>query len=121
VKGNIFSVIIPKNTKLPTTQKKIFTTSEDNQTAMKIEIFEGEDNIARNNRLLGEFIITGIPPKASGQESIELTMEVDGEGILNVIALSKSLKDVKSRIAIKDHRGRIPPEELKILIQNVSP
>jgi molecular chaperone DnaK (HSP70) len=120
VKGNIFSVIIPKDTKLPTTQKKTFHTSEDNQTAMKIEIFEGEDNIARNNRLLGEFIITGITPKPIGQESIELTMEVDGEGILNVIALSKSLNDVKSGIAIKDHRRRIPPEELKILIKNVS-
>jgi L1 cell adhesion molecule like protein len=121
VKGNVFSVIIPKDTKLPTTQKKTFHTSEDNQTAIKIEIFEGEDNIARNNRLLGEFIITGIPPKPSGQESIELIMEVDSEGILNVMAFSKSLNNVKSGIAIKDHRGRIPPEELKILIQNVSP
>jgi L1 cell adhesion molecule like protein len=69
---------------------------------------------------LGEFIITGIPPKPSGQESIELMMEIDSEGILNVMALSKSLNNVKSGIAIKDHRGRIPPEELKILIQNVS-
>ncbi len=69
---------------------------------------------------MGEFIITGIPPKPAGQESIELTMEIDGEGILNVIALSNSLNDVKSGVAIKDHRGRIPPEELKILIKNVS-
>ncbi len=111
------AVIIPRNTKLPTENTQICYTSRDNQTYVYIQIFEGENmKTAKLNRLLGDFVIDGLPEKPAGQVQIDITFRIDEEGILHV---KGETSEKSATLTIKDHRGRIPPEELKKLINQV--
>jgi len=84
--GSNFEELIPQNTTVPTTRSKIFTTSRDNQTAVKILVMQGEHENAPDNELLGEFILTGLRRAPKGQVEIEVTFEIDSDGIVSVSA-----------------------------------
>ena len=84
--GSYFEEIIPPNTTVPTSRNKIFTTSRDNQTAVKILVMQGESQKAEENELLGEFILTGLRRAAKGQVEIEVTFEINADGIVSVSA-----------------------------------
>src|SRR5262245_21895300 len=88
-KGSVMSVLVPKNTTIPTEKKETFTTADDNQTAVTIKVFQGERPMAPDNRLLGEFNLEGIPPARMGVPQIEVAFNIDANGILNVTARDK--------------------------------
>ncbi|WP_435064972.1 molecular chaperone DnaK [Halobaculum sp. EA56] len=86
VKGGLFERLIEKNTTIPTEESKIFTTAADNQTSVQVRVFQGEREIAEENELLGEFQLTGIPPAPAGTPQIEVSFNIDENGIVNVEA-----------------------------------
>ncbi|WP_276257365.1 molecular chaperone DnaK [Haloglomus litoreum] len=89
VKGGLFERLIEKNTTIPTEESKIFTTAADNQTMVNVRVFQGEREMAESNELLGEFQLTGIPPAPAGTPQIEVTFNIDENGIVNVEAEDK--------------------------------
>ncbi len=97
--GGVFDVVIPRNTTIPTRKSKIYTTAEDNQTSVMIKVYQGERPIAAENRLLGQFELMGIPPAPRGVPQIEVTFDIDADGILHVSAKDKATgKENKIRI-----------------------
>ncbi len=88
--GGVFDVVIPRNTTVPTRKTKIYTTAEDNQTSVLVKVYQGERPIASENRLLGQFELTGIPPAPRGVPQIEVTFDIDADGILHVSAKDKA-------------------------------
>ena len=97
VKGGLFERLIEKNTTIPTEESKVFTTAADNQTSVEVRVFQGEREIAEENELLGEFQLAGIPPAPAGTPQIEVTFDIDENGIVNVEAEdqgSGSAKDI---------------------------
>jgi molecular chaperone DnaK len=88
--GGVMTVLIPRNTTVPTRKTEIFSTAEDNQTAVDIKVFQGERPIAADNILLGQFRLEGIAPGPRGQPQIEVTFDIDSNGILNVSARDKA-------------------------------
>ena len=86
VKGGLFERLIDKNTTIPTEESKIFTTAAANQTEVQVRVFQGEREIANENELLGEFRLAGIPPSPAGTPQIEVTFNIDENGIVNVAA-----------------------------------
>lgn len=85
-KGGIMTVIIPRNTTIPVKKSEIFTTAEDNQTVVEIHVLQGERPMARDNKSLGKFRLEGIPPAPRGVPQIEVTFDIDADGILHVSA-----------------------------------
>jgi len=85
-KGGVMTVLVPRNTTIPTEKKEVFTTAEDNQTAVTIKVFQGERPMAGDNRFLGDFNLEGIPPARMGVPKIEVAFNIDANGILNVTA-----------------------------------
>ncbi len=88
--GGVFTRLIDKNTTIPTKKSQIFSTAEDNQSAVTIRVFQGEREMASDNKLLGQFDLVGIPPAARGMPQIEVTFDIDANGIVNVSAKDKS-------------------------------
>ena len=93
VKDGAMADIIPRNSQIPITKKKPFTTVSDNQEVVGVRIFEGERPLAKHNHFLGEFDLTGIPFAARGVPEIDVTFDIDVNGILNVSIQLKSLKN----------------------------
>jgi len=89
VKGGLFERLIEKNTTIPTEESKIFTTAADNQTSVQVRVFQGEREMAESNELLGEFMLSGIPPSPAGMPQIEVSFSIDENGIVNVEAEDK--------------------------------
>src|SRR6056297_3046004 len=89
VKGGLFERLIEKNTTIPTEESKIFTTAQANQTQVQIRVFQGERELAEQNELLGEFALSGIPPEPAGTPQIEVSFNIDENGIVNVEAEDK--------------------------------
>jgi L1 cell adhesion molecule like protein len=114
--GDIMSKIIVRNTTIPCKKTQVFSTYADNQPAVMIEVFEGERGSTRDNHLLGRFELSGIPPAPRGVPQIEVTFDVDTNGILNVSANDKISGKNKS-ITIKNDKGRLSKEEIDKLIQ----
>ncbi len=113
--GGVFDVVIPRNTTIPTRKSKIYTTAEDNQTAVSIKVYQGERPIARENRLLGEFELTGIPPAPRGIPQIEVTFDIDADGILHVTAKDKATGK-ESQIKIHARTG-LTDEEIEKMVK----
>jgi molecular chaperone DnaK len=97
--GGVTTVLIPRNTTIPTKKSETFSTADDNQTTVEIHVLQGEREMARDNRTIGKFQLTGIPPAPRGMPQIEVTFDIDANGILHVSARDKaSGKEQKIRI-----------------------
>ncbi len=88
--GGVFTRLIERNTTIPTKKSQVFSTAEDGQTAVTIRVFQGEREMARDNKLLGQFDLIGIPPAPRGMPQIEVTFDIDANGIVNVSAKDKA-------------------------------
>jgi molecular chaperone DnaK len=103
-KGGVMTTMIERNTTIPTSRKQVFSTAEHNQTAVDVQVYQGERPMARDNRLLGTFRLDGIPPAPSGIPQIEVAFDLDANGILNVGAVDKGTGK-KQSIVIKSSSG----------------
>jgi len=113
--GGVFTRIIERNTTIPTRASKIFTTAEDNQTTVDIHVLQGERAMAKDNRTLGRFQLTGIPPAPRGVPQIEVTFDIDANGILHVSAKDKATGKEQS-ITIRD-TGALSEEEKERMVR----
>ncbi|KAG0039017.1 ATPase with role in protein import into the ER [Podila clonocystis] len=113
--GGVMSKIIGRNTGLPTKKSQIFTTTDDNQRMVRIHIFEGERSMTRDNNDLGQFVLNNIPPAPRGTPQIEVTFEIDTNGILRVTAADKATGN-KNQITISNNKGRLSEEEIDRMI-----
>jgi len=115
VKGGLFERLIDKNTTIPTDASKVFTTAADNQTSVQVRVFQGEREIANENELLGEFMLTGIPPSPAGMPQIEVEFSIDADGIVNVSAEDQGSGNAES-ITIEGGAG-LSDEEVEKMQQ----
>src|SRR6185437_10352148 len=95
----VTTVLIPRNTTIPTKKSEIFSTADDNQTTVEIHVLQGERELATYNKTIGKFQLTGIPPAPRGMPQVEVTFDIDANGILHVTAKDKATgKEQKIRI-----------------------
>ncbi len=113
--GGVFTKLIDKNTTIPTKKSQVFSTAEDNQSAVTIRVFQGEREMAADNKLLGQFDLVGIPPAARGMPQIEVTFDIDANGIVNVSAKDKSTgKEQQIKIQAS---GGLSDEEIEKMVK----
>jgi molecular chaperone DnaK (HSP70) len=108
--------LITRNKVVPTKKTQLFTTNQDRQTTVSIKVFEGERSMTKDNRLLGKFDLTGIPPAPRGTPQIEVTFEVDANDILHVTAVDKGTGK-SEKITIRSDDRRLSQEEIDRMVR----
>ena len=114
--GSVMTKLIPKNTTIPTRANQVFSTADDNQTAVTIHVLQGEREMASGNKSLGQFNLTDIPPASRGMPQIEVTFDIDANGILHVSAKDKGTGK-EAKITIKANSG-LSEDEIKKMVQD---
>ena len=100
--GGVMTTLIPRNTTIPTRKSEIFSTATDNQTSVEVHVLQGERPLARDNRTLGRFQLVGLPPAPRGVPQIEVTFDIDANGIVNVVGEGQG-----DRQGAEDHHQRL--------------
>nr|2OP6_A Chain A, Heat shock 70 kDa protein D [Caenorhabditis elegans] len=115
--GGVMTKLIGRNTVIPTKKSQVFSTAADSQSAVSIVIYEGERPMVMDNHKLGNFDVTGIPPAPRGVPQIEVTFEIDVNGILHVSAEDKGTGN-KNKLTITNDHNRLSPEDIERMIND---
>ncbi|KAI8866724.1 heat shock protein 70, partial [Ramicandelaber brevisporus] len=116
MQGGIMAVVVPRNTPIPTIKKKTFTTADDDQTQVTFPVYEGERAMTKDNNMLGQFDLVGIPPMPRGVPELEVTFDIDADGILNVTAVDKATGR-KANVVISNSTGHLSAAEIERMVK----